>query len=233
MKKLMMTGLTAAVLSFSAGTSAGEVDQANYTAPEAGQPATAAEIDGNFQALITAINDNAARIAELESSDVSGKTYQLRELGLLNAADTEGNVLQTSDDVSLGGGFARTVIVTLNGTLEFNADSTFDIAATDELIELQANPISQVAKREDQTFTATGTWSQSANLVTLNFPDGLTIELTVSKGAAAFTYTVADFEIVAGTCRLEDTNSSGTPDTEFCLHEYERSLGTGVLVDSQ
>jgi len=61
------------------------VDPAAITTFEAGTPARAADINGNFQALINAINDNAARIANLETGSaacttrdfVVGSTYRM------------------------------------------------------------------------------------------------------------------------------------------------------------
>ncbi|EKF73879.1 hypothetical protein A11A3_11738 [Alcanivorax hongdengensis A-11-3] len=73
MKKIILTGLTAAVLS--ANAMAAEVT--GYTAPQSGQPATAAGVDSNFQALISAINDNSQRLDALESA--SGTSASLED----------------------------------------------------------------------------------------------------------------------------------------------------------
>jgi len=43
------------------------VDESQVTTFQAGQPAHAAEVNQTIQALVTAVNDNAARVVELEA----------------------------------------------------------------------------------------------------------------------------------------------------------------------
>ncbi len=77
---ILCTGL------FSAAALAGEVDDANVTTFQANTPAIAAEVNTTIGALVTAINDNAQRIASLESGsateaiDVSGHSYRFAEI---------------------------------------------------------------------------------------------------------------------------------------------------------
>lgn len=84
MKKALLIGLTAAICSPAALAS--DVDSGNVTTFTSGSAAQASEVNANFAALITAINDNNDRIADLEAANgdvtalsdvVSGSTYQL------------------------------------------------------------------------------------------------------------------------------------------------------------
>lgn len=87
MKKLLLTGLTAAMLS--SGAFASEVTAGTDTTTfSASTPAVAAEVNANFAALIAAINDNNDRIAALESGGlpdlttvISGSTYKVFYMG--------------------------------------------------------------------------------------------------------------------------------------------------------
>ena len=85
------------------------VEQASVTTFQPGTPALASEINGNFQALIDAIDDNAARIEDLEQGSTSltaedliaDSTYRFMTvpmtLGGANVA-TEGEWRYRSDD---------------------------------------------------------------------------------------------------------------------------------------
>ncbi|MEX2489458.1 MAG: hypothetical protein WD356_08035 [Pseudomonadales bacterium] len=90
MKTGKLLGFVAAV-TFCGLASAGEVDTGSVTTFSAGESAVAAEVNANFNALITAINDNATRIAELESPDnsVAGHTYTVFFAGSFLAASVD------------------------------------------------------------------------------------------------------------------------------------------------
>lgn len=100
MKIRNLFGLIAAV-TMCGMANAGEVDTASVTTFSSGTPAVASEVNGNFDALITAINDNAARIAALETLDnsVAGSTYTIFYAGSILAAeqDTDGSSADNTD----------------------------------------------------------------------------------------------------------------------------------------
>ncbi len=229
MKKLMMTGLTAVLLS--SGAIAGEVT--GYTAPVTGQAATATGVDSNFQALITAINDNNTRIAALESFDVGGKTYTYKEIGILNGAESFAQTLGTPGDSSLvNDGFARTGVFTASGELAFDAGGTFTLSLTEKEIEMFVNSVSDIGPQIDGPLSDSGSWTQVGSTVTLSFAGGGSIELSVSRGATAFTLVTQGVgEVLTGQCRLVDTDFDGTGDTEACVHEYQSNLGIGLLAE--
>lgn len=229
MKKLMMTGLTAVFLS--TGAIAGEVS--GYTAPVSGQPATAVGVDSNFQALITAINDNNTRIAALESFDVGGKTYSYKEVGILNGAERIGQTLGAPGDTTLvNEGFARTGVFTASGELAFDAGGTFTLSLTEKEIEMFVNSVSDIGPQIDGSLLDSGSWTQTGSTVTLTFAGGGSIELSVSRGATAFTLGNQGIgEVLTDQCRLVDTTGNGTPDTEACIHEYQSNLGIGLLAE--
>lgn len=145
---------------------AGEVG--TVTTFSAGSPAVAADVNSNFSALITAINDNATRIAELESAgtdnSVAGNTYSVFFAGTFFMAEVDtddgirdwigaehfaGQGTLTFDEVNLtGSGTAQdtagaSVSVGNGGGVGWNGDG--------------AEP------EEALTFT----WSQSGNAVTV------------------------------------------------------------------
>lgn len=170
MKKMILTGLTAAVLS--ANAMASEVT--GYTAPESGQPATADGVDANFQALITAINDNNTRIAALEAANgettdlnavVSGATYQVF---------FSGGLLSNNDGYGALERFGGNSVITFNSNGTLN--ETFNEAAT--FIGLDATCDTEgVCSHQDDPFTSvnetgTGTWEVSGQNLNVTWGDG-------------------------------------------------------------
>lgn len=220
MKKFIIAGLTAAMFS-----TAALAEVTGYTPAVSGEAATAAAINANFDALIASINENSARLDALESYDISGKSYNYKEIAFINAAETYGNINTSpgGDTSPRGGGFARVGILTVNGTLSFNADMTLDVTIREREVEMFVNPISDIGLVESGTFSETGTWSQTGSTVTATFPDGFTLELQVSKGANAIT------AMIENVTELEDTNSDdlGT----YRLFNTEAALAVGVLVE--
>ena len=80
-KSLFTAGIASALIT---PVYAGEVAQNSVTEFQSGTTAQAAQVNANFDALITAINDNAQRITDLEglapSSEVEGHVYRFIEL---------------------------------------------------------------------------------------------------------------------------------------------------------
>ncbi len=171
MKKVILTGLTAVVLS--ANAMASEV--AGYTAPQSGQAATAAGVDANFQALITAINDNHQRIVDLEAANgevtdladiVSGSTYLLYFSGGIIELDDGGGA-----NLERFGGTAN---------LTFNSDGTLNEVFSEQgrFISLDANTCDQSGNCShyvdtwDDDETGGGSWSVSGQTLNVNWSDG-------------------------------------------------------------
>lgn len=63
---------------------AGEVDSASVTTFESGTTLSSQAMNATINALVTAINDNAARLAEIEgnaaTTDVAGRSYCIKEI---------------------------------------------------------------------------------------------------------------------------------------------------------
>lgn len=220
MKKFIIAGLTAAMFS-----TAALAEVTGYTPAVSGEAATAAAINANFEALISTINQNSARLDALESYDIAGKSYNYKEISFINAAETYGNINTSpgGDTSPRGGGFARVGILTVNGTLSFNADMTLDVNVREREVEMFVNPISDIGVVENGMFSDTGTWSQSGSTVAVSFPDGFTFEFRVSKGANTIT------AMIENITELEDTSSDdqGT----YRLYNTEAGLGVGVLIE--
>lgn len=178
MKARNLLGLVAAV-TLCGTVSAGEVGA--VTTFSAGSAAKAAEVNGNFDALITAINDNASRIAALEapSNDVSGHSYSLHYAGTFLAAEV------SSDD----GVREYTTIEHYvgEGTLTFSsADNTGDGSANDasgaEIFVDNGGSIGWSFDGSEPAESLTFTWNQTGNLVTVNIAgESETLNFVVSE----------------------------------------------------
>lgn len=232
MKKLILTGLTAIALSVTA--SAATVT--GYSAPAANTPANAADVDANFQALITAINDNATQIdalnnqvAALEGSDVSGRTYAFEQLLFILAADKAVDSAQPpqnqesgpSSGSSVNGGFARIGMYKASHTFVFAGDGTLTLTLDGREVEFWVNIDSDIGPVIEDTGTVTGTWTQSGNIVTVSLPGGDVFDVTVANGGGAIT-------IRDGLIGGFDTDNGCNGDNTVCSFEYETSINFGL-----
>lgn len=175
MKKLLLTGLTAAMLS--SGAFASEVTAGTDTTTfSASTPAVAAEVNANFAALIAAINDNSQRIDALESvvgdGSVAG-TYTFIELAVELAANSGTAVEDGYSEIttfSSSGSFTLDANGTFNGTINENRSSLVDAVNGDCLSSCRqafdpdfGNPGSE---------PLSGTWTDDGATVTLTLgPD--------------------------------------------------------------
>lgn len=185
MKKQILTGLLAATLCTNAF--AGEVT--GYTPATSGEVATAEAINTRFDALIAAINDNNARVAELESFDVSGKTYDFKEVAM-----------------AVAGGFVVSQL-TFSGQMAFASDGTATINGTEREVETSSG--SAITVENGPIPETTVTWTQSGSAVTVTFPDGFTFEFAVSRGATMFTGIIENF-IFSDNTSVESSIQVGT-----------------------
>lgn len=128
MKKVILTGLTAAMISSAAF--AGEVS--GFTAATANTPATAADINANFNALIAAINDNSQRLDALESAVGDGSvagTYTFIELAVELAANSGTGAFDGYSEISTfssSGSFTLDIAGTFSGTINESRSSLVD-----------------------------------------------------------------------------------------------------------
>ena len=116
--------LLLAVVSFSAR--AGTVDESQVTTFQAGSPAIAADVNATIGALVTAINDNAARIQALELNNdpsVVGHTYQVVSLDVL-VSSIAGGADDTPSVAVLTGGAQGTV--TISGSSASGSGTVFE-----------------------------------------------------------------------------------------------------------
>ncbi|WP_062810960.1 hypothetical protein [Alcanivorax sp. NBRC 102028] len=225
MKKVILTGLAATVMSASAIAS----DVTGYTAPESGQAATAAGVDANFQALITAINDNNDRIVALEDAagtpsslreKISGATYTISYMGAV--IGTYADALSPYKGAYLEGFGGRSVLTfETDGTLtELYQESGREIDFENkECTESEPGNFNCEHWVEDftdgpETFTG-GSWELDGNILSVTFPeeDGVE-EFIVALDGEILVLSSASFEI--------ESDQFGTND------DYDHSLAIGV-----
>lgn len=132
----------------------------------AGENAAAAEVNANFSALVTLIDDLTARVNQLESdapsNDVSGFSYMfsVSEVGF---ASSNGDL-----------GFARTDICSIAGNITFNSNGTTGSISTtdDDCSELVFSLGStRIEDLDPEIETESFTFDQTGSTVTLTFTD--------------------------------------------------------------
>lgn len=181
--------LTAIVLCTHFNTQASEVDSGQITTFESGTPARASEVNNTLQALIDAINDNAARIEALEAAserNVAGRTYALRGNGVIFIG---------GPNDSYGDGFGNASAGTFldSGTVTFAADGTLSLSLTFYEGEIGMNDGGLYQDgAEAENWEASGTWTQSGSDLTLVIPGEDVVELMVSKDGS--TVILAEFD---------------------------------------
>lgn len=166
---------------------AGEVG--TVTTFSSGSPALASEVNSNFQALITAINDNATRIAELESAgadnSVAGHTYSLFYAGTFFAAevDTDGSPGDTTDsrDYTTAEHYAGQGSFTFD-SVNLTGSGTAGDTGGAELFVGSGGSIGWDGSGAEPQEALTFTWSQSGNAVTVDIEgESETLNFVVSE----------------------------------------------------
>lgn len=169
-KSIYALGLTA-VLS-ATQVSAEAIAPTSVNEFQAGSPAVAAEVNANFQALIGAINDNAARIDALEenqgTADLAGRSYK---------------ILAFETGMFISGGWPAVFNFQENINVTFNADGTVDGLATNILeAEMGVDNPDEIEffTDPDETFTDL-TWEQSGGEVQIYDAGSPAISFQVSS----------------------------------------------------
>jgi hypothetical protein len=151
----------------------------------AGTTAKASEVNADFQALATAIDNLASRVSKLEGTlsvgDVAG-TYNIVAMGLeVNAPST------TNSSV---------IHATSSGNVTLDANGTFSWSQslTDAKLSISLGaPGSTAATTFSSTETHSGTWSLSGKILTLSFLGGLAQPFFDAAGSSLFITTNVDF----------------------------------------
>lgn len=131
MKKVILTGLTAVMMS-SAAMAAEVVEGTDTTVFTADSPALASEVNGNFAALIAAINDNSQRLDALESVVGDGSiagTYTFIEMAVELAANSGSAQNEAYSEISTyksTGSFTLEAGGNFSGTINENRSSLVD-----------------------------------------------------------------------------------------------------------
>lgn len=119
----------------------------------AGAPARAADVNANFQALVTAVNSLGSRISKLE--------------GQIAASDLVGTYAVNQFQSELGGGASeRVAIYTGGGTVNLAANGTGTISGNTELGHQLNLPGGTLATINRPQASSNFTWSWSSGTVT-------------------------------------------------------------------
>jgi len=177
---------------------ADEVDESSVTSFTDGTPAVAGEVNANFQALIDAINDNASRIAALESSSssdsnsVSGATFRLNQIGNILTGGPGGN------DVSVITGMVQSY------TVVFSADGSLSLSGAEYEADLEAQSGNFSINSNGDPVSESGTWTQSGS--------------TLSTNLGVDFYVSGDGNVIIANEFSTDTDSTGDrADTSFLV----------------
>ena len=221
MKKFMMSAVAAAMAS---SVAVAEVSVPNTFTQ--GENAVAAEVNANFGALVTAIEESNSRIAALEekleeavSVDVKGSSY-LVQSSSVSLTRFEGDPDGEVDHMGSG-----LELVVEKFTLTFNEDQTVELALD---FEYKAERNDQENLKIEETTEEEGEqlfWSQEGNSIQLS--DSLggepVVEFVVAEGANII-YS-ADVEVV----RNEFRSASGCG-VDFLFACYEDYFDSGTLM---
>lgn len=146
--------ILAMTASLAGPANADDVDASAVTTFQDGTPALAGEVNGNFQALIDAINDNASRLAALEAASgsddsVAGHVFALRQMGITNRGQ----------ETTLG----TTANLSQAYTVTFNADGSVTFVGEENEAELVIPGFKLAIHSNGAAVDAAGTYSQSGS----------------------------------------------------------------------
>lgn len=203
---------------------AGQVDQANVATFNAGETASAEDVNGNFAALISAINDNASRIAALEagggtggsiSNSVAGHTYFVFSLSQIHRANT--NTGDQRNYQSVGHNVA-------SGTITFGLDGTATVSFSENETELGL--FSGFVETPDPVIILEGNLNQFGPNPFSGTPsftqDGETVEVVLGPDDSLVTKVSADGMIM--------TNADLAVFTEQGFNGSESAIFVGIRI---
>lgn len=169
------------------------VNPANVTTFQSGTPALAGEVNSTLQELIAAIDDNAARIAAVETeqarlvpASVDGSTYCIYDLSAgVGAGDPDpvtgdGNWMGASANAAI----FEVTFTTAQVTLTLIADSFYEALA----------PSNRLLDSSDLLGSETATWTQVGNVVTVTFPDLVQDTFLVTPDSNVMILSLAEFD---------------------------------------
>jgi hypothetical protein len=213
---MKITALAIAIAAMFANTvGASDVDESGVTTFTTGTPAVALEVNNNFSALVTAINDNATRIAALEltnssvnsAADLNGALYCIYEFVVdVGASDVE----NSGEPDYFQGWKTAGVGTTTAGQILFSSDTAGMRTITESDYYQQQHPLSVNPGEENGNESFSFTYSTP--LLTLTFTD--------EDGTESYTGTIsADGNIlfIAGSDSERADDNSGTFGTGFLL----------------
>lgn len=223
MKKFMMTALSAAMVS---SVAVADVSVPNVFA--SGENAVAAEVNGNFGALVAAIEESNDRIDALEeqlekatSLDVTGSSYMVQTFYVkLQRLDTDGTN-PTTDPATNGAEidlsnekFSLTFNENQTVTLDFESEFKGDLDVLSGELEMDVD-----LEPEEETLT----WSQEGNVLQMfDSDDGeMVVEFVVAEGASIIYAVDHDEE--------KNTNTGFTCNFEQTVFCYEDVFETDTL----
>jgi VCBS repeat-containing protein len=149
----------------------------------AGTAAKASEVNANFHALATAIDNLESRVSKLEgtltAADVAG-TYAFASLEAETITNANVNVASSQGIVHHQSS---------NGTFTFNANGTFSFSAPNNSSKLTFSLNTATATETQETVpgSGTGTWSLSGKILTISVGGGgPTVAFTLAAGPGLF-----------------------------------------------
>jgi hypothetical protein len=181
MKTFQMAIATITITGFGS-VAADLVNPADVTTFESGTTALASEVNSTLQALITAVDDNAERLAAVETElarlepvSVEGSTYCMYEIASgVGASDPSDPDPQNSDETWMGtftgGGITELTFDTAQVTITGKMEASYEALA----------PTNRLLNASDPLESETATWTQVGNTVTVNFGGQDTIDLLVT-----------------------------------------------------
>lgn len=191
--KFLQSGLTILVLSLiGLQATADTVVSTSVTTFEPGAPLQSSQMNTTLNALITAINDNAAKIAAMEAAaaaplDVAGREYCVTDLetGFFVSGTQPNDVGVTR------GSIKAALVLAAGGTATL---TTFQDDFKD------AFPDFSVFNSNEPLGTFQITWTLTGNVLALDFGDGDVEEFSVSKSG----------ELIVGGIAAADTADDGS-----------------------
>lgn len=173
--KLFQLAIATLMISGFGSAAADSVNPANVTTFQSGSPALASEVNSTIQALITAIDDNATRIAALEADaaslvppSVEGSTYCMFSLSTGVGAGDD----QDPDPAIQNGLWMGAASGASTNTLTFTSSTQVTISSPGDTFYEALAPSNFLVDQSDGPGTETVTWTQSGNTVTLTFGVG-------------------------------------------------------------